>query len=180
MVELIFILPLSFEVHVARVPVAILGDALRAPMGPNAELGVLVPLRGVVLEQGIPRWLERTSSSEVGDGGFHRHPIPGAARNGQGFGAAPRGSFPGRVIQPFLNDFAIAQFVEGSLVGRQCAEAGVVLDVLVEPGGQIRRVLWRRLTGGWEGSGCGSNRKKSAKITSLHTRSCSEALDRTS
>src|ERR1035438_3544090 len=56
MLQVILILPLPLDVHVARIPVAILRHALRAPMRPDAELRVLIPLRRVVLHHGVPRW----------------------------------------------------------------------------------------------------------------------------
>ena len=129
----------SLEVHIARVPVARFGYALRAPVSPDAELGVLVPLRRVVLQQRIPCWLEGASS-----GRGRRSGIPSARRprirpgTGSASGLPQCRSFPGRVIQLCLDDFPVAQFVEDSLVGRQCAEAGVVLRVLIEAGGQLR------------------------------------------
>src|SRR5580693_4247272 len=53
-VELIFVLAMAFDVHLAAVPVAGLGNALGAPVGPDAELGVLIPLGGFVLQQRFP------------------------------------------------------------------------------------------------------------------------------
>ncbi len=51
MVEVILVLPLSFNVHVARVPVTSLGYALRSPVRPDSELGIAIPVRSFVLEQ---------------------------------------------------------------------------------------------------------------------------------
>ena len=51
MFQLIFVLPLVFYIHVACVPVPSFGHALRTPMSPDAEFGILVPFRGLVIEQ---------------------------------------------------------------------------------------------------------------------------------
>src|SRR5207253_1756391 len=48
MLEVVFVLALVFDVHIARVPVARLHRRLRAPMRPNAELRVAKPLRYLV------------------------------------------------------------------------------------------------------------------------------------
>ena len=50
-IELIFVLPLVLDIHVARVPVPGFGNALRTPVSPDAELGILVPIRRFVIEQ---------------------------------------------------------------------------------------------------------------------------------
>ena len=44
-----FALPLVLEIHVSGIPIALLGLALRTPMGPEAELGVLKPLGRLIL-----------------------------------------------------------------------------------------------------------------------------------
>src|SRR6266702_4418643 len=48
MLEVVFVLALVFDVHVARVPVARFHRRLRAPMRPNAELRIAKPLRYLV------------------------------------------------------------------------------------------------------------------------------------
>src|SRR5439155_11617856 len=45
MFQVVFVLVLSFNVHIAGVPVSGLGHALRTPMRPHAEFCVLIPLR---------------------------------------------------------------------------------------------------------------------------------------
>src|ERR1700679_1680541 len=51
MFELIFVLPLVLHIHVACVPVPSFGHTLRTPMSPDAEFGILVPIRRLILEQ---------------------------------------------------------------------------------------------------------------------------------
>src|SRR5213593_4064619 len=48
MLEMVFVLALVFDVHVARVPVARFHRRLRAPMRPNSELRIAKPLRYLV------------------------------------------------------------------------------------------------------------------------------------
>jgi len=45
------VLRLAGFVDIARVPVAIFGNALRAPMRPDAELRILIPLRRLIAKQ---------------------------------------------------------------------------------------------------------------------------------
>ena len=65
MFNVVPVLGLSFDIHIARVPVAGFGHALRAPVRPDAEFCVLVPFRCFVLQQGIPSWFIRAFSGEV-------------------------------------------------------------------------------------------------------------------
>src|ERR1700722_8960788 len=51
MIEVILVLPLPLDVDIPRVPVSGFGHALGAPMSPDAELGVAIPVRRFVLEQ---------------------------------------------------------------------------------------------------------------------------------
>ena len=46
--EVVLVLLVSLDVHVPGVPVAIFGRGLRAPVGPDAELGVAEPFRRAV------------------------------------------------------------------------------------------------------------------------------------
>ena len=62
----------ALQIHPARVPVTLLGHALRRPVGPDAELGVPEPLgHPVVLRQRIPRRSERSRRNDTpgGSGG---------------------------------------------------------------------------------------------------------------
>ena len=54
--ELVIRLP--FDIHLACVPVAIFGLALWPPVRPDAELGITVPRRRLVLLERFPSWLE--------------------------------------------------------------------------------------------------------------------------
>ena len=65
----------SGVVHEAGVPVAVLGLALRAPVGPHAKLGILEPLRTLPAAHALPCGPERAL--------LHRHSSPGGcAANG--------------------------------------------------------------------------------------------------
>ena len=76
MFKLIFVLALVLDIHVAGVPVPGFGDALRTPVSPNAELGILVPIRRFVLEQRIPGGFEWTIACKIRDWRPQRHIIP--------------------------------------------------------------------------------------------------------
>src|SRR5512140_1698588 len=58
--DVVLILPAALYIHVARVPVAVLGGGLRTPVSPDAELGVAVPIRHAVCFQGFARAREGT------------------------------------------------------------------------------------------------------------------------
>src|SRR3954447_21941711 len=51
--HVIVVLRLALDVHVAGVPVPSFDRGLRAPMSPNAELGVAKPFRHAILRQRI-------------------------------------------------------------------------------------------------------------------------------
>src|ERR1700728_247192 len=53
MIEVILVLPLPFDIQIAGIPVTSLGDTLRSPVRPYPKLGVAIPIRSLVLEQGI-------------------------------------------------------------------------------------------------------------------------------
>ena len=57
--QVVRVLRMSLDVHVARVPVAALGLALRTPMRPEPEFGITKPVGRGVVGQGLPRCLER-------------------------------------------------------------------------------------------------------------------------
>ena len=54
-----FILRMALDIHVARVPIALLRRRLRTPVCPDAELGVAEPVWRPVLLEGVPRRLKR-------------------------------------------------------------------------------------------------------------------------
>ena len=67
--EVVFIVLRALEVHLARIPVALLGHALGGPVGPDAELRVAEPVgRLVVRLQRFPGGLERTRGDDAGGG----------------------------------------------------------------------------------------------------------------
>src|SRR5882672_2477119 len=53
------VLPLTLDVHVARIPVSRLRRRLRPPVRPYTKLGVAIPLRDLILLQRFPRAPER-------------------------------------------------------------------------------------------------------------------------
>ena len=57
--HVIFVLPVALDVHVAGVPVAVLGGGLRSPMRPDAELGVAIPGGNLPVLERFARALER-------------------------------------------------------------------------------------------------------------------------
>src|SRR6476659_2200401 len=56
----IFVLRLSLNVHVPRIPIALFGHALRTPMCPDSKLRITKPIRAAVGLQGLPERQERT------------------------------------------------------------------------------------------------------------------------
>ena len=59
--EMMFVLGMALEIHLPRIPVALLGHALGRPMRPDAELRVPKPFRAaVIFGKRIPGRLERT------------------------------------------------------------------------------------------------------------------------
>src|SRR5665213_391165 len=55
------ILTRSLNVHIPRVPVALFGDTLRAPMRPDPELRIPKPIRATIGLQRLPKRKERTA-----------------------------------------------------------------------------------------------------------------------
>ena len=105
MFELIFVLPLALDIHIACVPVPGFGHALRTPVSPDTELGIAVPIRRFVIEQRIPRGLERTVACKIGDWRLQGHIVPQATRDRLRYGViVPCRRLPRCLIQPFLDD----------------------------------------------------------------------------
>jgi hypothetical protein len=48
MLHMILILRHALDIHVSRIPIALLRNTLRAPMSPDAELGIPKPLRATI------------------------------------------------------------------------------------------------------------------------------------
>src|SRR5205085_3254233 len=60
----------ALDIHLAGIPVAELGHALRRPMSPDAELGVAEPVRRLVLRlQRLPVSLEGPRCHGLGESG---------------------------------------------------------------------------------------------------------------
>ena len=55
LLDVIVILTRALYVHIARVPVALLGDTLWAPMRPNAKFRISKPIRAVIGLQRLPK-----------------------------------------------------------------------------------------------------------------------------
>src|SRR6185437_4505283 len=81
--DLISILPLALNVHIAGVPVAILGHTLRTPMRPDAEFGVPIPFRRIIGQQRIPSGLIWSLARQIRNIGrrLKRHAIPSTRSN---------------------------------------------------------------------------------------------------
>ena len=47
--HMIFVLLRAFDVHVSCLPVALFRNTLWAPVGPDSELGILIPFRSFVI-----------------------------------------------------------------------------------------------------------------------------------
>ncbi len=79
--DVVVVIFVALDIHLAAVPVAALGRALRSPMRPDAELGVAKPVRCRVIGlERLPRRRERRGPGPGGLGGFGR---PGARGAGQ-------------------------------------------------------------------------------------------------
>ena len=52
--QLIRILRVPLDIHIARIPVAVFRLALRSPMRPDAKLGVTKPIRHLILLERVP------------------------------------------------------------------------------------------------------------------------------
>ena len=66
------VLGIALHVHLARVPVAVLGLALRPPVRPDAELRVAEPVGRLVLRKGFPGRLEFVFHLVLGNVGLKR------------------------------------------------------------------------------------------------------------
>src|ERR1035438_5580089 len=149
---MVFVLALPFDIHVARVPVAGFGYALGSPVSPDAELRVAVPLGSFIVEQRIPRRFEWAVSCEVWDWGLEGHIVPRSSGNLERRGiVVPQWRLPRGFVEFCFDDFAVAHLIEDSLLGRQGAELGIVLGVVVEAFRQSGLLVGGRLGAGCEG-----------------------------
>ena len=82
---------LPFDVHVARVPVAGFGHALRSPVSPDSELRVAIPLRASK-SAGNPMPARLAGSSEIWNWGSEWYIVPRSSGNLERRGiVVPRG-----------------------------------------------------------------------------------------
>src|SRR5229473_798269 len=65
-VDLKLIVGMSLDVHVSRVPIALFGETLRAPVRPYAELRFPKPFGRAILFQRLPLRPERAGSDLAG------------------------------------------------------------------------------------------------------------------
>src|ERR1035438_788976 len=56
--DVVVILRTALDIHAARIPVALLGNALRTPVRPNTELSVPEPIRAPIRFERLPVWTE--------------------------------------------------------------------------------------------------------------------------
>ena len=152
----------TLHIHVARIPVAIFRNALRAPMRPDAELGVAIPLGRVVLQQRIPICLIRAIAAKPSHRRLHGHTVPRAA--GQLGRLTPLRRCPVWSVEFRLNDLAIDECIEDALALRGGAELFIRLMKCVETGRRIQGCL------SFYGNGTsrGGGRDQLAKVSSLH------------
>src|SRR5882762_695900 len=83
-VDLKLIVGMSLDVHVSRVPIALFGETLRAPVRPYAELRIPKPFGRAILFQRLPLRPERAGSDLAGGEGPglfpnwrpHSHSVP--------------------------------------------------------------------------------------------------------
>src|SRR5581483_4296842 len=123
--ELILLLP--WDVHVARVPVAIFRDTLRAPVIPNSKLDIAIPFRTFVLKQRVPSRLVGSVTLQSRDRRNHWDAVMRSAWNGQtGLGWVVCGSLVVSRIEALGSDLTIAERIKHALVFRYRAEARVI------------------------------------------------------
>src|SRR5208283_156296 len=97
--EMILVLRLPFQVHVPGVPVPLLRNALRAPVRPDSELGILIPFRSFVPHEGVPGRSVWACPGESRNRGLHGNPIPGIRKPRYFRRSSPGGCFPSCRIQ---------------------------------------------------------------------------------
>ena len=133
MIEVILVLALPFYVHIACIPVSSLGDTLRSPVRPDSKLGVAIPIRCFVFEQGIPRRFKGTVAGKIGNRRLQRHIVPCASCYLEWRRiVVPSRLLPVGPVQFCLDDLAVCDFVKDPLLWRQRTEGSVVLSVLIE------------------------------------------------
>ena len=89
--DVVVVLAAALDVHVAGVPVALLGNALGGPVGPDAELGVAEPVGRGACDERLPCGLEWAGSDvdlrfKSGDGVGLGEKTAGGEAGGEGRG----------------------------------------------------------------------------------------------
>src|SRR5664279_2857270 len=92
--QVVFVLLRVFDVHVARVPVALFRNTLWTPVGPDSELGVLIPFRSLVTKKRIPGCCIWTAPVESKYRRLHWNAIPGIQNSRQLLRSSPGIRFP--------------------------------------------------------------------------------------
>src|ERR1700733_3603732 len=97
--DVIFVRGCALDIHIARIPVALFGNALCRPMRPYAELRVAIPVRVfVIFHERFPRRLERPGGDLASAGSCDERlwcgrNTAGPERRGQTGNASERGCF---------------------------------------------------------------------------------------
>ena len=131
-VQLNLVLRRSVVVDTARIPVAVLRDAVRTPMCPDSELNILIPLGSFILQQQLPCRLIWTVAVQARDWGLHRNAIPHTAVGRQLDGPASVGYGPGLLIRLDLDNLAVVVLIKPSLRGGFRAKGRVIYGQRVE------------------------------------------------
>src|SRR5450631_1405499 len=90
--DLVPILALALNIHIASIPIAVLRHTLRTPMRPDAKLGVAIPFRRVIAEQRVPVRLKRPVAGQIGNVRWRLqwHTVPCAWADAAAVGAKPQ------------------------------------------------------------------------------------------
>ncbi len=151
----------------------VFGHALRAPVRPDAELGIAIPVGSFVLLERIPCGFVRSLASQSLDRRDHRRAVPGAPRDwkirrhgraGLGIGAY----IPGGFVELRLPKPSLFQNVEHALVRRRGAELDVVLRIRFKIAQCIRSSCRRLLCCGWQSQRSYGRGGQFAKIPPSH------------
>src|ERR1035437_1179905 len=97
--KMVFVLLRPLYVHVSCVPIALLRNTLRAPVGPKSEFCIAIPFGGFVLQKGVPVRFIRARTIEPSDWRLHRDSIPGIGNSREFLRSIIGIWFPGGRVQ---------------------------------------------------------------------------------
>src|ERR1019366_2368193 len=123
---MVLVLLRALDVHIAGIPVALLWDALRAPMSPNSELGIAIPFGSLVLQKRVPVGLEWARTLEASDWRLHRDTIPGIWNSWKFLRRIVGITLPGVRVQLLCDDPITRDNGEAALRFGNCTELSVV------------------------------------------------------